>query len=638
MQKRKSRTGRFLSVLMMLLLAASLLFGAAACNGNPGSSSSSDSSGSSSSGQDSSGDGTIADATFEDAYVPDERPDYGFDYDYDYEIPDPPLREEEEIPEEDPAYTSGGATKITRMEAENADINLQGTNSDAWKNEFNEVNNLAFDFRLSNKLCTRNLNDAWTNGANINFTFTSDKTYMVKARANLSAHDGKTNPYVLANNFKIRSTGTNAQGDTVYSTVDLTDKTIDYPNADILVGGYTDSAGNAVGEANETYFHFAVIEFEVAIYAGETTITFDFSSNGKGCNLDYLELETSANITGWDDTHYEDEGTMWSITQIPTDTEPGIFTAMKYIQGSTRSYKYALPALQTDGKLTAGYTDEGNNTYSFDFKGESYSFTKGGELKAEHSIHQDSLLKFAGGATKITKEAGAVLQDSDFETHSKAITNINVYDTSGNFIGVAKIGSWQFPSYPVVLEVSQMSLPMGYNIYDCGNEQGSRKPQMHGDLKDTALQAEFSRTAALSTEIGGSEAGDELMGSILSYDGTGSDPGKHTLQAGLQFRLATRMGTGAVKLGVEHSFIYNLENFGENEIHLRVNQVNASNTVEAGDEGVEIVLRPGESIRIQIDISFAVGNANNNALTLFTVVEDITDMKLGIAMAAKLGE
>lgn len=637
MQKRKSRAGRFLSVLMMLLLAASLLFGAAACN-VVHSSSSGSSSDSSSSGTDSSGgDGTIADATFEDAYAPEERPDYGFDYDYDYEIPDPPLREDEVKPEEDPAYASGGATTVTRMEAENADIHLQGENSEAWKNEFSEVNNLAFDFRLSNKLCTRNLNDAWTNGANINFTFTSDKTYMVKARANLSAHDGKTNPYALASNFQVRSTGTDAQGNVIYSNADLSGKTIDYPNANILVGGYTDSEGNAVGDANETYFHFAVIEFYVAIYAGETTITFDFSSGGRGCNLDYLELETSANITGWDDEYYEDTGTVWSITALPTDTDPGVFTATKYIAGSTRSYKYALPALQTDGALTAGYTDKGNGTYSFEFKGETYSFTEGQALQAEHSVHQDSLLKFAGGATKITKEVGAVLQDSDFETHSKAITNINVYGTNGNFIGVAKIGEWQFPAYPVVLEVTQMSLPQGYSVYDCGNEQGSRKPQMHGDFKDTALQAEFSRTAALSTEIHGSEAGDELMGSILSYDGTGSDPAKHTLVEGLQFRLATRMGTGAVKVGVEHSFIYNLENFGKNTIHLRVNQVNASNTIEDGDEGVEILLEPGESIRIQIDITFANGSNNNNALTLFTVLQDTTDMKLGIAMAAKLG-
>ena len=459
------------------------------------------------------------------------------------------------VPEVDPAYASGETTTVTLMEAENAVIDLNGSKegNETWQNEFSEVNNLAFDFRLSNKFCTRNLNDTWTKGTSINFNFTSDQSYTVKMRAHMSAYDGKVNPYKLADNIKVRSEGTGETGRTLYSYADLTDKTIDYNSAPVMVGGYFDSEGEKVGQANATYFHFAVVELEVAVYEGANTISFEFSG-GKGCNLDYIELDTSASITDWDDSYYNDTASKWYVSKAPTASEPGTFTVVKNISNANRTYTYALPALQTDGALTAGYTDEGNNTYSFDFKGEKYYFTT---------------------------------------------------------------------------ETAQV--PDGYTMYEAGKRADTGNGKNIDLFGTTSLsKSNFSFTpvpegAIGTTVISGTNTGDAMEGNILYYNGT--------IGVGEQFRMATAVSVTANKT---HSFIYNFQNFGSGTLKLSVDQINSSNTVSDAEKTQIITLAPGDSVRVQIDISFS--KSNNNALTLFTVLDgEITDMKLGIAMAAKLG-
>ena len=58
--------------------------------------------------------------------------------------------------------------------------------------------------------------------------------------------------------------------------------------------------------------------------------------------------------------------------------------------------------------------------------------------------------------------------------------------------------------------------------------------------------------------------------------------------------------------------------------------------IEPNDEGVLIDLEPGESMQFVITMSFANGSANKNALSMFTVLSDCQNMKLGFAMSCKL--
>ena len=121
---------KHVSVLLCLLLAVVMIFAMTSC-GKPDNTNKPDI-------PDIGGNGEISDPTLGDIYDPN-RPDYDFDYDYDYVKPDPPETEIMVKPELDPAYAAGSATKLTRMEGENAQVSLKATSSDIWKNQFNDI-------------------------------------------------------------------------------------------------------------------------------------------------------------------------------------------------------------------------------------------------------------------------------------------------------------------------------------------------------------------------------------------------------------------------------------------------------------------------------------------------------------------
>ena len=591
--------------------------------------------------------GSGEELTWDDIHDPN-RPDGDFDYDDDYVPVDPPEIIHEEIPDLDPAYEAGSETSVTRMEAENAYIDFVGSNSATWRNEFSDVDKLAFDFRLSNKLCTRNLNDSWQGGTSINFNFTSSESYLVKVKALISTHDSKTDPYVPSEQFKVKSEGKNDKGEELYSYADLSELSIPRSDSKELVSG---------GEVNSEYFYFAEIEFYAAIYKGETLIKFEFDGSGKGCNLDYIEIDTSSEISGFDNDYYQDgdktsspdgKTSEWYVSKAPTEEEAGTFSAQKYIAGEWHTYSYGLPALlDEDGNLTDGYTKENDNSYSFDFKNDKVNFTPGQALTSTISISEESVVKFANGATSITKEVGDTIDATDFELPAdKGLGLIIAYDRLGHDLGPISLSSWTVPTYGAILEVRTL-VPAGYTQYNVGDEQGSRLPN---PVYGGAIKANFTISSTYDTFIHGTNEDEGLYGSIVSYNGTltprgkpaASDSNPDPAEADTQFRLATHIGKNdndkPIVLNKEHSFIYYLENFGTTRMHLRLNVVNSGNSIEPNDEGVDVDLEPGESLTAIVNIKFTLGSANRNTMALFTVLEDIENMKLGIALIAKLGK
>ncbi len=587
------------------------------------------------------------DLTWDDIHDPD-RPDGDFDYDDDYVPVDPPDIIREEIPDLDPAYENGSETAITRMEAENAYVDFVGSNDSEWRNEFSDVDKLAFDFRLSNKLCTRNLNDAWQGGTSISFNFNSSESYLVKVKALISTHDSKTDPYVPDSNFKVRSEGENDKGEELYSYADLSELSIPRSESTELVSG---------GEVNSEYFYFAEIEFYAAIYKGETSIKFEFNGSGKGCNLDYIEIDTSAEISGFDNDYYQDgdkassldgKTSEWYVSKTPTDTEEGTFSAQKYIAGEWHTYDYGLPALlDEEGNLVNGYTKEADGSYSFEFKKDKVTFTPGQNLSSTITISDDSLVKFTGGATSITKEVGQPIEASDFDLPSdKDLGVIYAYDKYGHDLGSISLSSWTVPTYGITLAVRSL-IPAGYTQYNACDEQSNRLPN---PVYGGAIKSNFSISSSYDTYIHGSEADEGLFGSVISYNGiltprgvplpTENNPNPE--EADTQFRVTTHIGKDTndkpIVLNKEHSFIYYLENFGSTRMHLRLNVVNSGNSIEPNDEGFDVDLEPGESLTATINISFTLGSSNRNTMALFTVLEDVENMRLGIALIAKLGK
>lgn len=528
-----------------------------------------------------------------------------------------------------PELDDSAETTAYRLEAENAviDYNNALTGSNAWKNEYSDVNNLAFDFRLSNGFATRNLNN--TTGTSITFNYTSDKTATVKTKLMISVWDDKRCPFTVGNYIAMTANG-NVAGTAVSSKVDLSATVIEWEDTQILVSG---------GEVNDLYWHFKEVEIEVVVFAGENSLVIDMIGAG-GANIDYIEFNTSATISGFDNTFYMESDaddaqnvSRWYVSQYPTETTEGVMTVEKTIGGALRKYTYGLPAFKDgEGNLTKGYTikdlGEGRQGYAFKFKnGEKVLEV---EKQVVITLRDYPTVKFADGTATKTLTRATVLTTADFAPFSdgRVVLAIKAYDADGDFIENGNIGTWAVPDQDVSIEVSSYGRP-GYTVLTPGNEQSDNCPQARAE--GTSFDDNIFSAKTLQT-INGGENGFAQTGTDFTYNGT--------IPQGAIFRVNTKVYDvlgKKIAMGVQHSFVFNFENKGENAIHVRVNQINSGANVESGDAGIELNLAPGESVTVVINISFAKGSANNNALTLFTVLSECVNMKLGMSMSVKLG-
>jgi hypothetical protein len=450
----------------------------------------------------------------------------------------------------------------------------------------------------------------------------------------ISVWDEARCPFTVGDYVDISTHGV-IDGEEVYNNVDLSKTVIEWEETEILVSG---------GEVNSLYWHFKEVQVNVALFNGENKLVIDMIGAG-GANIDYIEFDTSATVSGFDKTFYMESDadgaqnvSRWYVSKYPTDVAAGTITVEKEILGAMRKYTYGLPAIKDgQGNLTKGYYSKdlggGKSAYAFKFKNKEIVLDVNKDVTA--TLKDYPTVKFANGTATLTKTMGSALSASDIMAFSdgREISHFNVYDKSGNKLGTATIGSWTFPDVDVTLEVAGYKRA-GFTPLDPCGEQGSRKPQTntsYGGL--AAVLDNFSTTAAYSTMVKGSSDWFEEAGVTISYNGT--------MQQNVKFRVNTKVYDvlgKQIALGVQHEFAYNFENKGTNRIHLRLNQVNSGGYVESGDEGVIIDLAPGESTTVVVKISFALGGANNNALSLFTVLTDCVNMKLGMSMSVKLGK
>ncbi len=169
------------------------------------------------------------------------------------------------------------------------------------------------------------------------------------------------------------------------------------------------------------------------------------------------------------------------------------------------------------------------------------------------------------------------------------------------------------------------------------NNQGSLKPMNVYDASGNNITNGYEAFDAISDKwnnimpIGGGDGYAEY-GNFLKYNGT--------LTAGMMFRAAAMIshnnnGVAVVKLGVEHTFYYNFENLGESNIHFTVQGVNNGKNVEG--PVTEINLKPGESTTVTFKVTYTSGSDNRNVIAFFKILEDVTDMKLGVSVNIVLG-
>lgn len=169
----------------------------------------------------------------------------------------------------------------------------------------------------------------------------------------------------------------------------------------------------------------------------------------------------------------------------------------------------------------------------------------------------------------------------------------------------------------------------GKDLVFC-NVQANLKPtNVNGSITTdnfTAIASKYTNDTVIAGGTGYSE-----LGNMLRYTGE--------MTVDSAFRAPTAVGkaqtTAVVKTGVEHTFIYTFQNFGDGAIHLKMQAVNSGTDVEGPVQTID--LEPGESVQLTFRVTFTKGSTNLNIMAYFTVTQTMTNMALGAAVSVILG-
>lgn len=538
---------------------------------------------------------TIYDAMDED----NPRPDYDsmFDYDSGYE-PLKPIEPEPVYPKDEGPFTA------YRLEAENAEFTIaqyQTAADKLWQNTFTDYHKLGFDLRLSNCLATRNLNEV---GSKAKFDFTSDKSL---------------------------------------SGVQMNVLVGGYPNKDLTLAGivnirvngkFADTEGITVNESECTqlghneYMIFKLVTVPVNLKEGENTVEFESVSRNGG-NIDYIEFNTSATISGWDDAHWSDTESVWTVTKEPTIKDTGTLTVTSNVDVGGGTMKdqvqsYTLPALSAEN----GYKTETNGTattYSFTLKGEKYSFVHDPDARYTLTLDGSADVSFAGNAKTASLAEGDVLPELTNNTGRIIAGWYNVDDKSETWTSDAfAMPKKNMTVAPYYEAVGQALMPgSAYSYADYFDRLGATDEEKETD----EYKAIYDRDLLLKTEdIVGGERGVDLF-----YDGALADNS--------YFRLLTRCGSSGTSSGIianhNYRFWFNVENRSAQAIELELIQVQGGIKMTEAEGAVttgNITLAANTSTRVSVEIKLT-GN-NGNAMTVVVIKSAIAEsLHLGLSMS-----
>lgn len=160
------------------------------------------------------------------------------------------------------------------------------------------------------------------------------------------------------------------------------------------------------------------------------------------------------------------------------------------------------------------------------------------------------------------------------------------------------------------------------------NVQNSLKPLTVYDGVELDKFDAISSKYKNDTVIGGGTNGFAELGNVLSYNGT--------MSVGSAFRCGTIISNPdknipVVTMGLEHTFVYNFQNFGTSKISLTIQGVNTGKEVEGPISN--IILEPGESKKYTAQ--YLLGK-NGNALTYIVFEKDADNFSFGIAVSEKI--
>lgn len=253
-------------------------------------------------------------------------------------------------------FGEGVEVKDNKFEAEAALYNGKSAGSD---NHACTGISYFFDSSLSGYISLRKINA----GNTFTFTFTSDKSVKVKMEvAVASYYDGKA--WVTTNLNQMLTATIN--GKPVNCSVQVPEAAAE----DVLQGN--------------NYTCIKVATIDLSIKEGVNTLVFTTAS--KLQNFDYINIKTTANLTGWENHYWVDDvNRLVNLDIAPTTDNEGNFvsaTGDLYMlcSGATSTTghpsKFTLPEITADSKFytVTSTADDKYYIFSFELIGETVSF------------------------------------------------------------------------------------------------------------------------------------------------------------------------------------------------------------------------------------------------------------------------
>lgn len=250
-------------------------------------------------------------------------------------------------PSEPEVPADTGTLKDNIFEAEAAEYTGVSSNNSTNFGHACEGKSYFFDASLSGGLCVRNVSPKSSENNYFTFRFNSDKAVKVTMEvAVASRYDNGWNEMNFSNMYQTVVNGKSLTADAVVPAA---------TSADVL--------------QNNNYACIKKIELPITLKEGENTIVFNCLA--KSCNLDYINIKTSATLSGWTNHYWALVDDVVSIKKEPTLTATGTIT-FGCTDDASHTADFTLPALTDAFYTKTEETDK--DVYSFELQGKTFTF------------------------------------------------------------------------------------------------------------------------------------------------------------------------------------------------------------------------------------------------------------------------
>lgn len=250
-------------------------------------------------------------------------------------------------------------------------------------------------------------------------------------------------------------------------------------------------------------------------------------------------------------------------------------------------------------------------------------------VKSTLTIVGGSGVCFEDGSTSVSLEAGSKMPAIKNETGR---TLLGFYDGENKYTS----DTFEMPGNDIELR-PYFDVREGYTrLYAMSGKSGGLPNNVSGSITSSSFEGTNSSTGNANikedykTIVKGDDGLDEEGIIFKAKDGV-------SLAKNDAFRFDCIASSSAVvTLNKEHSYFFNFENRGEDEISFDVTAVNSGTNKASGtNNSFELTLASNECKTVEINPTFTAGSANKNVLIYFEAKEDMPSLNMAVSMSAK---